>query len=156
MIQNLFPHLLTDANEYSLAEQYWRDLWAQLPSFDRLGWKTPWLQSDGDGNPIFSAFSPDRKKAIRVVQFEPVTDELDFGCYTDRIGGGLSDRNAIQELVIACSLSREAEFYSRRLISAWLTGDIELSKVSEQSPVRIGRTGFSGAMRAEELIAEAA
>jgi len=76
----LFPNFLTDANEYQQAENLLVDLWKDVESVSVCQedtWVYPWLNTiavDGtplrDGDPIFSAWCPAQKRAIRVVLHE--------------------------------------------------------------------------------------
>ena len=87
MVNHLYPTFLGNEAEYRAAEEYWCDLWNSvlLSAGEEGAWKTPWLNSvcvDGTvlrtGDPIFSAWNPERRLAVRIVQHEPRTQEIDL------------------------------------------------------------------------------
>ena len=78
-----------------------------------------------DGNPIFSAYSPERRCGIRVIQYPPESDHLEFDWWLDTFGGPVTDPQAIRELVIACALSKEASRRAFELMEEWcIRGEI--------------------------------
>lgn len=122
----LFPEFLQDAAEYTLAEQYWFAVWRGLgPSRD---WVTPWLETcfaNGepcrDGNPIFSAFSRGRQRAVRVIQLAPDAEEPSmFACLDTN---ETEDGEDVHCLVVWCVLSEETSARARELLSRWLMHD---------------------------------
>ncbi|MFI5072657.1 MAG: hypothetical protein ACHP8A_17390 [Terriglobales bacterium] len=129
-MQYLYPHFLNDDAEYALAEAFWESLWNDIPEeTHRQGnWHSKWFvpQLPRDGNPIFTAVSDVLNKGIRVIQYPPSSDvpELDF--WMDVFGGAAIDPDAIDELVIACSLSMEAAARAQDLMAAWMGGAIEI------------------------------
>ena len=127
----LFSKFLTDTSEYANAEAYWAKLWSETPELQRRvgDWKANWFepQSLKDGNPIFSAISPTDHKAIRVIQYPPTIDGVEFDFWIDTYGGTATDPRAIRELVIACALSPEAAQLAKRVMSSWMAGEIEIA-----------------------------
>ena len=69
-----------------------------------------------DGNPIFSAVSPTLRRAVRIIQHEPSSDELELEYWLHTFQGD----EAISELVISCALSEQAEREAGELIRAWI------------------------------------
>jgi hypothetical protein len=133
----LFRNFLHDAGEYAQAESYWADLWdAVARETGQAGeWKHPWLQTqfgDGtpfrDGNPIFSAVSIPRGLGVRVIQYEPESEEMELDCWVDTFGGD-GEPGAVRELVISCALAEETAASARDLIYSWMvTGEVHLLK----------------------------
>lgn len=128
MVQHLCKTFLVDAAEYRSAQARWSELWDKLVAAQRptTEWKSPWFAStfaDGtpmsDGNPIFSAVSPVLKRGIRIVQHEPTTNQLELEYWLDTAG---DEAERIQELVISCALSREAEQRVEELLRTWIIG----------------------------------
>jgi hypothetical protein len=128
MAKPLFPNFLNDPNEYRQAETLWRERWDELVR--RVGqerqWVTPWLKTTfangtpfADGNPIFSAVAPERRLGVRVVQVEPCEGPPELSTWTDTFAEG--EPEAIKELVIACTLTREALDESLALIEQWIS-----------------------------------
>ena len=137
MTSDLYPAFLSDESQYHKASAYWAAVWERidLPEKRALGWRTPWLNAsfaDGspvrDGNPIFSAWSARERKAIRVIQHEPVTEaqEIDLRYWIDTFGGGAGEPGAIRELVIVCALTEAASRKAEALMGAWILGRVEM------------------------------
>jgi hypothetical protein len=128
MVEYLFPHFLSDPREYKQAEVLWREQWDDLVRRvrqERL-WETPWVNTCSvnetpiqDGNPIFSAISPRRRRAIRVIQLEPSDNPRAFYVWTDTFAEGSSE--AIEELVISCVLTHETLNEAAELMRQWIT-----------------------------------
>jgi hypothetical protein len=70
----------------------------------------------------FSAVSPLKRRAIRIIQFEPTERELEFVAYPDTFGGSVFDPKAIHELVISCALSDKAATLALSLMRTWVEG----------------------------------
>ena len=123
----LFPDFLTDPDEYTAAEQFWQAIWQDLNPSEH--WVTPWLNTSFlngqpflDGNPIFSAYSPNVQRAVRIVQLEP-DDEGEMTWWLDKTVDSC-DR-PLTRLTIACVLSEKNAAKSRDLLQQWIqfTGD---------------------------------
>lgn len=143
----LYPDFLSNPDQYAKAEAYWlHEVWDRIPDSCRRfgGWRPGWFASEPpyDGNPIFTAISDSLRKAVRVIQYEPLLSgdarELDY--WLDTFGGPATDPTVIHELVIACSLSLESAALAKKLMHAWLTGSIEelesFSAIGEASRTR--------------------
>jgi hypothetical protein len=128
VVINLYSQFLIDPEQYRLSELFWVDLWSQIDPFHRksFGWSHPWLGTGSptikDGNPIFSAYSPVLGRAVRVIQEEPITPEIDFQVWLDTFGGDIIDPQHIHELVISCVLSDVSSEIARSLMSSWVRG----------------------------------
>src|SRR5271166_6622846 len=126
MINHLYLNFLNDPWEYSLSESYWRELWQNISDQDRsrFGWQQPWFQPLpprlGQGNPIFSAFSPLLRRGIRVIQHVPTRQTLEIQAWPDSFGGPITDPDSIKELVIACALSDLAVGVVMDLMQPWV------------------------------------
>ncbi len=107
MITHLFPDFLKDDGVYLEVAQFWIDLWESIGANNRFGWNQPWFQplppAIGQGNPIFSAVSPRRRRGIRIIQAAPSERGLEFVAYPDTFGGSIFDPDTIHELVISCT-----------------------------------------------------
>jgi hypothetical protein len=140
MANHLFPRFLEDRSEYRRAAAFWTQLWERIdlqgPSL--RGWQHPWfaVDLDGppdllDGNPIFSAVSPERRQGVRIIQYPPTSGELELEWWLDTFGGPADDPDAIHELVISCALSDKAAAKATELIRAWLDGGLSPEPVDE-------------------------
>jgi hypothetical protein len=126
MVEYLFPRFLDDTREYARAEAYWHRLWDEIvPLAWAWEWKQPWLKTsyaDGtpfcDGDPIFSAWSPSSKLAVRVIQNRPQGQNPALDFWTDTVGDEWTGE--VIALVISCTLSRQTADLARRLIFSWV------------------------------------
>jgi hypothetical protein len=123
----LFPKVLQDSKEYRRAESFWRERFDHLVETLRqeADWVSPWITpkfSDGsacrDGNPIFSAICPVRRRGVRLIQLEPgVPNALSFWTDTFDSGGPA----AIDELVISCVPTYESVLLILDLLRQWIS-----------------------------------
>ena len=138
----MFSDFLTNSDVYKQAQSYWEQVWNDLPEFDRQahGWRTNWFASRApfDGNPIFTALSDTEQKGIRIIQYLPTqpTPEIDF--WLDTFGGPITNPRAVRELVISCSLSLETENVARKLMGAWVNGNVIETTWTESGQLEIG------------------
>lgn len=134
----LFPRFLEDDSEYVRASNHWKHLWHRIPKDVRLAyrWQHPWLEEEPpgirDGNPIFTAVTPEFRKAIRIIQAPTTYDphSVDFFAWIDTFGGDFDDPAAIIELVISCVLTTVTSTHAFGLMEAWV-----LSAASVEIPI---------------------
>jgi hypothetical protein len=149
MVDYLFPHFLSDPQEYEQAESLWRERWRDL--LRRVGqeglWDVPWSNvyfANGtpmqSGNPIFSAISPRRKLAIRVIQLEASDNPKEFYVWTDTFAEGSPE--SAKELVISCVLTPETLNQAVELMRQWITEEkIAQPPESRDGPVSPNTAG---------------
>lgn len=133
----LFTAFLADKKVFNLAEAYWRrlvsavaeeaevDFYSYLNHYDAQGRK------EYDPNPIFDAYFPRLRKAVRIIQEEPEPGAPDIGAWVDEIELK-EDTAPVPELVIALALSRETAATDRELIRKWVGEEVarrEMEKV---------------------------
>jgi hypothetical protein len=139
MVTDLVRNFLTNSGGYDAAQRFWLALWREVldgPEIVSGEWEQPWVANrlaNGselrDGNPIFSAFSPRLRRALRVIQHEPEEHELELAWWSDSSTG--DDGSNVEELVISCAMSEEAERLARSLIKSWVsTGAIPAEQVN--------------------------
>lgn len=118
----LYPDFLEDISSYQAAADFWQ---AKLdPLFQELGLnKQDYLNTTmvngvalQDGNPIFQAYFPELKKAVRIIQEEPLLP-ADFSSWVNVTE---VDEEEMEELVISLVLTEENVERARETISAWL------------------------------------
>ncbi len=122
MVQHLYPNFLTDARVYALSEELWDNLWKEVMRVEGLArdWKSPWLGTPlADGDPIFSAVSQAQRRGVHVIQHAPTSDNVEIVSWQDKFGEEGVDE-IIDQLVIACTLSREATAQARELLQSWV------------------------------------
>jgi len=126
MVQHLNKTFLVDAAEYEAAQARWHQLWDRLTTAAHVQaeWHVPWFTPEfvngtpmRDGNPIFSAVSPNQRRGVRIIQHEPTAGQLELDYWLDTF----ASEEPVSELVISCALSAEAEQKVSELLHAWIT-----------------------------------
>jgi hypothetical protein len=130
MQQTIFhPNFLSDPTEYALSKRYWQELFRSITHEAGVSdsWRDPWLNmtfvdgtSFADGNPIFSALSPNRKLGVRIIQLDPANPGEDPS-WSSWIGVFGDGDEAIRELVISCVLSDESAMQASNHLRLWVT-----------------------------------
>lgn len=143
---HLCSRFLTDDAEYAQAEDFWARLWEEIPNHLRRNgqWRRGWFQPQAlkDGNPIFTAVSEMQSKAIRVIQYEPTSQDAEIDFWFDTFGGEVREPKTIRELVIACALSTETAETARKLMSSWISGsEASLEQTADLSADRPASDG---------------
>jgi hypothetical protein len=150
VVRHLYAQFLENRSQYADAVAFWTRLWEQVDAVqqDRFEWRQPWLFSGWDehdefmdGNPIFSAWTPRERKGIRILQYAPTSEDLEFDFWLDMFGGRLEERESVQTLVISCALSEEAARRAIELMNAWVRRG-EISIVYPELPVREDNAEF--------------
>lgn len=128
MVDYLFPNFLSDLHEYKQAEFLWQQHFQELLRrvCQEGQWQTPWANTNfangtpcRDGNPIFSAISPSRRLAVRIIQFGPADDAEEFHFWKDTFAD--TEPEAIEELVISCVLTEQTLQQAVDLMRKWIT-----------------------------------
>jgi hypothetical protein len=128
MINHIDQGFLADEEIYAHSEKFWHQLWVRVDASarDRFGWVQPWFQplprELAEGNPIFSAVSRQLRRGIRVIQHEPIKNEVEIQAWLDSFGGD-HDSTRINELVISCALSDVSSEVALGLMVPWVQGD---------------------------------
>lgn len=118
----LYPDFLEDITSYQAASDFWQ---AKLdPLFRELGLsKQDYLNTTmvngvalQDGNPIYQAYFPELKKAVRIIQEEPLLP-ADFGSWVNVTE---VDEEVVVELVISLVLTEENVERTGEEIQEWV------------------------------------
>lgn len=118
----LYPDFLEDITSYQAASDFWQ---AKLdPLFRELGLsKQNYLNTTmvngvalQDGNPIYQAYFPELKKAVRIIQEEPLLP-ADFGSWVNQTE---VNEEEVEELVISLVLTEENVERAIAEIYGWL------------------------------------
>ena len=144
---NIHHHQFLESSvAYQAAESFWAKALKQLLAESDLDWQPFYQNPERDGNPLFSAWVPNRNKLVRVIQFTPEeVDEQLFSAWIDTWEGDLpeglvSQKNAIAspipELVIDLALMDVTRQMALTYIYLWLVMD-----VSPESMQRILKAG---------------
>jgi hypothetical protein len=137
MVQHLFADFLNDPKQYARAQAYWTLIWKSIDPLNRdeFGWRTPWFENPLlDGNPIFTAVSLKERKGLRIIQFAPTAERLEFHMWLDTFGGPTGDPESIAELVISCALSNEAAQQARSCMQRWIVGEAIIEPAGRLDP----------------------
>lgn len=133
MVTHLYKNFITDEIEYLKNIDLWKTVIYTLLSVENLTF-TNYLQTtkkDGslymDGNPIFSFKIINSNKAVRIIQEEIETDNVEFSAWLDSIE---VEENKIDELVISLELSQESLLLAIELINAWVINDFSKEKMN--------------------------
>lgn len=118
----LYPDFLEDILSYQAAADFWQTKFN--PLFQELGLqKQDYLNTtmvNGvsllDGNPIYQAYFPDLKKAVRIIQEEPILP-ADYGSWVNVTE---VDEEEVEELVISLVLTEENVERAWEEIRAWM------------------------------------
>ncbi|MEL6968720.1 MAG: hypothetical protein AAFZ63_23460 [Bacteroidota bacterium] len=126
----LFANFLEDKRVYHLAYLFWKTFFERLTDATNLEYTT-YLNTDNDqdGNPIFHAYLPTRKRALRIVQADPseAEEEVDIKAWLDEVQP-IPDIAPVPELVIDVILSEGTKKVGQRLIRAWVEAEEELTE----------------------------
>lgn len=138
MVEHLFASFLEDRSQYAGSVRRWLELWngTDAAARRRDHWTTPWLSTTeedglGDGNPIFSAWSPKQRRGIRVIQHVPTRDIAELAWWLDTFAGPIRNPDCVEELVIACAMSLESMAVAQGLIEQWITR----GRISRENPL---------------------
>lgn len=119
----LYPNFLEDVSSYQAAADFWYE--KLDPLFRELGLnKQNYLNTTmvngvplQDGNPIYQAYFPELKKAVRIIQEEPLLP-ADFGSWVNVTE---VDEEEVEELVISLVLTEENVERAREEIMIWVS-----------------------------------
>jgi uncharacterized UPF0160 family protein len=133
MAQILYQNFLENKNIYNLAQAAWgRVLVSVLKDLNYT--YVPYLndrqngKKEYDGNPIFNAYIPEIKRAVRIIQVSPEEEGDDISGWIDNIQ--LKDKST-KELVLDLKLTKKAKQRARELISAWIEKELDDKRVGE-------------------------
>ena len=128
MVHYLFENFLENQNVYIRNVDYWQKtvkaislLKESMPFSEYLNSKFANGTAFFDGNPIFQAVFEKEKKAIRIIQEEPESHEVEISAWLNQIE--IKDET-ITELVIALELSKESQEIAEYFITAWIVKNV--------------------------------
>ena len=130
----LYASFLHNKRVYNLAVAFWRKLVAAIARNGDMAFQYHLNESgpDGkreyDGNPIFAAYFPKRKRALRIIQDEPEAGKPDWAAWTDTAQAISGEKTP--ELVLAMALTTETAAIAKLLINAWLIDQLGLEDMN--------------------------
>ncbi len=134
MVTHLYKDFLNNEKEYLKNVNLWKTVIYTLLSVENLTF-TNYLQTikkDGslymDGNPIFDFRIKDLNRAVRIIQEEIETDEVEFSAWLNKIEVG---DETVEELVISLELSQESLLLAIELVNAWIINIFSNEKMNK-------------------------
>jgi len=129
-VRLLFSDFLQNPDSYDAAIAFWErlvtDVERSVGQEDEWGRWIPVHYGDGtpmekDGNPIFDGYSQALRRAFRIMQHEPGSDEVEIAAWT-KIYDLEGERTLLPEceLVVGLSLSDESARIARDLLHEWM------------------------------------
>ncbi len=137
MAEFLYADFLNNKRVYNLAQAFWGRLLTGILKQYGYDYTSYINQFQGgkkeyDGNPIFSAFIPEAKRAIRVIQVSPKEEGDDLSAWIDSIeSNGKSHTEQTKELVLDVKLSRKAKAGAKELMTKWIANQLDESDIDE-------------------------
>ncbi|MDX2072693.1 MAG: hypothetical protein SFV55_29935 [Haliscomenobacter sp.] len=132
--QIFYANFLEDRRVYGLAKTYWKRFFDQLAAANGFSYR-PYINdaNDYDGNPIFSAYIPDKNRAVRVIQIDPneLEDNTLTTAWMDTIEL-VEGQAAIDELVIYTVLTVETRVKCVALIEEWVLGEVTVEEMKRR------------------------
>ncbi len=140
MDKHLFANFLSDNIVYQTCKEYWQVKIRHILHQNNITGAKPYLNTtyvNGvdffDGNPIANYLVDRLNKAVRIIQEEPESDDLQITAWTDTME--LNDNN-VNELVISLELTPDTENYALDFIKKWLVDNLspdEMEKYIQQN-----------------------
>jgi hypothetical protein len=116
-------NFLENETAYDEAVRFWRALLGRLleKHGQREAW-APWLHltyADGtparDGNPIYDLLNRQRRRALRIIQYDPSEGQQELTAWLTR-----TYEDEFDELVIGCVLTAEAARGAEEFLDHWI------------------------------------
>ena len=134
MVQFLYKDFLEDKRIYNLHVGYWRRYLRRVLRH-RGDLVFDWMNTSFgngthfyDGNPIITVLLKNDRKALRIIQEEPETDEVQIGAW---LGDIEHEGMCYKELVISLELSKETKRIAQKIIERWIgNANLSSSKMS--------------------------
>jgi hypothetical protein len=131
----LYKNFLNNKRVYNLAQASWgRLLNSLLKDFGYT--HTPYLNNlvngkkEYDGNPIFNAYIPEIKRAIRIIQVSPQEEGDDISAWIDDIELKQKSRTKkTKELVLDIKLSAKARNIATEIIKEWIQKQVDATYI---------------------------
>jgi len=137
--KNLFSSFMENKKIYNLAQAYWGRMIRSVAREKGLSFQHYLNPYDGAGrkeygaNPIYNAYFPALRKAVRIIQDTPEAGAPDITAWINYFEIEEGQPEA-PELVAAIALSQESAGTARELLRKWLLDELsgeEMEKVFE-------------------------
>jgi len=134
MATHIFRNFLKNDAEYDKNIDFWKTIVFTLLSVDNLKFSSYLHETmlDGslyrDGNPIYSFKVDKLNRAVRIIQEEIETNNVEFSAWLNNVE--IESEN-IDELVISLELSNESILFAIELINAWIINVFSKEKMEK-------------------------
>lgn len=150
----LYNSFLKDKRIYNLNQGYWKRVFKKKLNEELMMDNILFMNVDKEGskiydaNPIFTYINQERTRAVRIIQDDTslATRNCENGdffisAWIDSItlydkAGDNNEGTAVEELVIALYLTRETVDTSMKLVTRWLSFDLNEDAISQILDVR--------------------
>lgn len=158
MVTHLHKNFLSDETEYQKSIDFWKTVIYNLLLVENLTFDE-YLTSpkpDGSlfmvGNPVFNFKLDNNNRAVRIIQEEVETNEVEFSAWLDTLE---LENKTIDELVISLELSHESVLLAVELINAWIVNDFPKEKMEKyiDKPFALKETIFKKDSLNQEKVA---
>ncbi len=135
MVTHLYKSFLENEQVYKQNVDFWKTIIYTLLSVENLTFQNyvSTSKNDGslytDGNPIYNFKIDNSNRAVRIIQEEIETNNIEFSAWIDTLK--LTDNNTVDELVISLELSNESVLLSIELINAWIINSFSIQKMEK-------------------------
>ena len=135
MVTHLFKKFLENEKVYKQNIDFWKTIIYTLLSVENLTFQNylNTTKKDGslyiDGNPIYNFKIDNSNRAVRIIQEEIETDQVEFSAWLNT--SQLADDSPVDELVISLELSNESVLLSIELINAWIINKFSKDKMEK-------------------------
>ena len=132
MVTHLYKQFLESEENYSESIDFWKTIVFTLLSVENLTFHNylTTTKKDGsfylDGNPIYNFRIDNTNRAVRIIQEEIETNNVEFSAWISTFE---SENEEIEELVISLELSQESTLLAIELINAWIINNFSKQKM---------------------------
>ena len=141
MKKYLFSNFLKEKTVYQACKDYWEIKIYELFYRNKISGAKPYLNTtfgDGtdffNGNPIINYYFEETGKAIRIIQEEPNSKDLEIASWVDKFE---TDSIKAIELVISVQLTPRSEKIVFDLIRKWIIEDYSSKKMERFIEVKL-------------------
>ena len=135
MVTHLYKNFLENKQVYKQNIEFWKTIIYTLLSVENITFQNYvcTLKKDGslytDGNPIYNFKIDNSNRAVRIIQEEIETNNVEFSAWIDTLK--LTDNSIVEELVISLELSNESVLFAIELINAWILNNLSIQKIEK-------------------------
>lgn len=132
MVTHLFDNFLESDEAYKKGIDFWKTIVYTLLSVENLTFNeyVATTKKDGtlyrDGNPIYNFKIDNSNRAVRIIQEEIETNDVEFSAWINTME---LENEKVDELVISLELSQESALLAIEVINAWIINSFSKQKI---------------------------